>query len=222
MVGSLSLSVALGVCFTRWSARGKAVVQSVSVACGLRSMGEEWVSFVAAALFLEHARTHAFGVGRQTKLVAVVWVLSFVFVCCVACLFCPSFLSFWISLFVSLEVFCLPVCSFSMFVLFGWCLSFLLRVCGGKGERGRGQSPGGYSSGFVSPGTEGPNRDLVTNARQRRGRTTPAHESSGKQQQPTAAPKREGQRGEAKGSLTHTTPKTRSGAGRGRVCVLVC
>ena len=190
-------------------------------------MGEERVSFVAAipvALFLEHARTHAFGVGRQTQLAAVVCVLSFVFVCCVACLFCPSFLSLvffgYPSLFLVLrEVLCLLACSFSMFVLFGWCLSFLSRVVLHRIKRGKG---GGGSRPAATPpvsfrltlGTEGPNRDLVTNARQRRGRTTPAHESSGKQQQPTAAPKREGQRGEAKGSLTHTTPKTHSGAGR--------
>ena len=45
-------------------------------------------------LCLEHARTHAFGVGRQTQLVAVGWVLFiFVFLRFVACSFCPSFLS---------------------------------------------------------------------------------------------------------------------------------
>ena len=101
------------------------------------------------------------------------------------CLFgCPSlFLVLGGLLFAGVFIF--DVC-------LAWLVSFFLsRVVlhrTKKGERGRGQSPGGYSSGFVSPsGPKDPTGTCgVTNARHRRGRTTPAHEFSGKQQQPTA------------------------------------
>ena len=135
-------------------------------------------------LFSEHARTHAFGVGRQTQLVAVGWVLFiFVFLCFVACLFCPSFLSLSFfgcpSLFLVLSgrlfagVFFFDVC------LVGWCLSFLSRVVLHRTKKGKG---GGGSRPASTPPVSSHPRDRrtqpglagVTNARHRRGRTTPA------------------------------------------------
>ena len=118
---------------------------------------------------LEHARTHAFGVGRQTQLVAVGWVLFiFVFLCFVACSFCPSFLSLSFfgcpSLFLVLSgllfagVFFFDVCLV-------WLVSFFFVArCPAsykKGGKGEGAVARRLLLRFrLTLGTEGPNRDL--------------------------------------------------------------
>ena len=118
---------------------------------------------------LEHARAHAFGVGRQTQLVAVGWVLFiFMFLCFVACSFCPSFLSLSFfgcpSLFLVLSgllfagVFFFDVCLV-------WLVSFFFVArCPAsykKGGKGEGAVARRLLLRFrLTLGTEGPNRDL--------------------------------------------------------------
>ena len=176
-------------------------------------------------LFSEHARTHAFGVGRQTQLVAVGWVLFiFVFLCFVACLFCPSFLSLSFfgcpSLFLVLSgllfagVFFFDVCLV-------WLVSFFFVArCPAsykKGERGRGQSPGGYSSGFVSP--SGPKDPTGTCGGHECETPTRSHDSSTRVLGQTAAAdgraEKRGSEGGSEGkSDSHDPEDSHSGAGR--------
>ena len=114
-------------------------------------------------LCLEHARTHAFGVGRQTQLAAVGWVL-FICILMSCCLRILPFVLVLVFLDVPLcflcwVVFCLLACSFSMFVLLGWCLSFCRALSCIVQKRGKG---GGVSRPAATPPVSSHPRDRRT------------------------------------------------------------